>query len=380
MSGDTELCSTLPGRAYTDAGIFADEQRRIFAKEWVYVARADDLPAAGDVLSRRVGGEGLVVVRGRDGKLRAFLNVCRHRGALLCLEEATNVGRRIRCPYHAWTYNLDGGLAGAPNWGHLSEEERTRYGLHPVALTEWGGLVWVNLADDPMPLVAQLEPQLDYRFDGDVGRVERYGLSGLVVGARRRYEVAANWKIILENFQECYHCSAIHPELVDQVPMFGSLRALAGIDGGYPARGFEFADDRPAFSLTGRAALPALPGVGDEDTGRYFGMILRPNCALSLLPDHAIVHRFEPRAPDATAVVCEWLFDPVVATAPDFDPSDTVELFDRVNRQDFAAAEWCQPNMTSKSYRDGGVLVPLEAEVIGRWFYPWYRGRMDEAG
>ena len=129
-----------------------------------------------------------------------------------------------------------------------------------------------------------------------------------------------------------------------------------------------------SFSVSGDTILPRLPGLEDRDDRRYFGMVIRPNCFLSLLPDHIILHRFEPVSPELTTVVCEWLFPP--ETVATYDIGDTIELFDLVNQQDFAAAEWCQPNMRSRAYANGGVLVPTEQEIIGRWYYRWYRESM----
>ena len=368
---------TLPGRYYVDPSIFAKEQAQIFSREWVYVARAAGVPDAGDVVRRNVAGESILVVRGRDDVLRAFLNVCRHRGSQLCLVNTANVRNTIRCPYHSWSYGLDGGLLAAPNWEWMSDEEKSGFSLDEVALETWNGLIWVNLADDPTGLADHLDPQLDYRFGGDAIRIGKYGLDELVVGASKTYEVEANWKIIQENFQECYHCSTIHPELIEQIPVFASPDAL-GTDG-YFTDGYRFAESRPGFSLSGRAALPTLPGLGSDELGKYFGMVLRPNCFVSLLPDHAIVHRFEAVSASSSRVVCDWLFAADVAAAPDFDPIDSVEIFHRVNLQDFAAAQWCQPNMASRAYREGGCLVPTEAEIIGNWYYPWYRERIGES-
>jgi len=138
--------------------------------------------------------------------------------------------------------------------------------------------------------------------------------------------------------------------------------------------GYYFAEDKASFSVSGDTILPRLPGLEDRDDRRYFGMVIRPNCFLSLLPDHVIVHRFEPVSPELTKVVCEWLFPPETVTAHDI--GDAVELFHRVNQQDFAASEWCQPNMRSRAYANGGVLVPTEQEIIGRWYYRWYRESM----
>jgi Rieske 2Fe-2S family protein len=230
-------------------------------------------------------------------------------------------------------------------------------------------MVWLNLAENPPPFDEQMWQQLDYRLGGDRAKFARYELAGLVAGKRVDYTVAANWKIIQENFQECYHCATIHPELADTLPQFRSL--TGGVDATYETDGYHFAEDKASFSVSGTTILPRLPGLEDRDDRKYFGMVIRPNCFLSLLPDHVIAHRFEPVGPELTKVVCEWLFPPETVAA--YDVSDTVELFHLVNQQDFAASEWCQPNMRSRAFANGGVLVPTEQQIIGRWYYRWYR-------
>lgn len=368
------LPATLPGRYYTAQDIFDVEQEKIFAREWVYIAHTSELPASGDVVRRQVGLETVLVVRGQDGEVRSFLNVCRHRGASLCLTERSHVGRALRCPYHAWTYHLDGSLRSAPNMRTMEGLDRAAYGLVPVATAVWQGLIWANLDPDADPLLDQLHPQLEYRLGDCVSRLDRYRIGALTSGFRREYAVEANWKIIQENFQECYHCSTIHPELIRQLPSFRSFEALGA--GDYFQGGYAFDADREAFSLSGRSAHATLPGLAPDERRLYFGMVLRPNCFMSLLPDHVIVHRFTPLGPERTLATCDWLFPADVVAAPGFDPADTVELFHRVNEQDFVAAEWCQPNMHSRAYRDGGALVPIEEPIIGNWYYPWYRARM----
>ena len=361
---------TLPGRYYTDPAIFELEKRNIFARQWQYVCRTQDLPTPGRFVRVTVADEDVIVVRGRDEVLRAFLNVCRHRGAALCAADNGDIGRSIRCPYHAWAYRLDGSLMSAPNWGTMAGANKADLGLNPVHLAEFHGLVWVNLADEPGPLDEQIWPQLDHRLGGDRAKFLRYDLAGLVAGRRIDYTVAANWKLIQENFQECYHCSTIHPELVDTLPQFRDISRIPG----YVADGYYFADDKASFSVSGQTVLPRLPGLTGQDERKYYGMVLRPNCFLSLLPDHVIVHRFQPAGPELTTVTCEWLFPP--ETVAGYDVNDAVELFHLVNKQDFAATEACQPNMKSRAYANGGVLVPLEQEIIGRWYYDWYRGSM----
>ena len=235
-------------------------------------------------------------------ELRAFLNVCRHRGATLCLTDAGDVGRSIRCPYHSWTYRLDGSLMSAPNWRSMAAVDKVGYGLHPVALAEWHGLVWLNLAENPAPFEEQVWRQLDYRLGGDRAKFGRYDLAGLVAGKRVDYTVAANWKIIQENFQECYHCATIHPELVDALPQFRNLAT----SGAYSTDGYYFAEDKASFSVSGNRAAPAA-GSG----GRRRPQVLRHGTPAQLLPFAAagpfIAHRFEPVSPEVTTVVCEWL-------------------------------------------------------------------------
>jgi Rieske 2Fe-2S family protein len=366
------LTPTLDGAYYTDPGILTAEFERIFEREWYYAGRADEIAAPGRFIRRRVGRETVVLVRGRDQVIRGFLNVCRHRGSQLCLTDSGEVGRTIRCPYHAWSYGLDGQLAAAPNWRALDGVDRDRYRLHEVHVATWEGLVWVSLADQPGPLDDQLRPQITGRL-ADYGKFERYRVGELKVGARAEYDVAANWKLIYENFQECYHCSHIHPELVTTIPQFRSPGL--GTDGYDPA-GYPIAADRASFSLTGQTMLPRLPGLLPADDRLYYGMVLRPNCFLSLVSDHVIVHRFEPVAPDRTKAVCEWLFPPQTLEDGRYEVTDAVALFGKVNEQDFAAAQWCQPNMSSRAYTSGGVLVPSEAPVISR-YYEWYLGLMQ---
>ena len=369
----TVLTPTLDGAYYVDPGILTAEFEHIFEQEWYYAGRADEIAVPGRFIRRRMGREMVVLVRGRDQAVRGFLNVCRHRGAQLCLTDSGEAGKTIRCPYHGWTYGLDGQLVAAPNWPALGGIDRRRYRLHQVHVATWEGLIWVSLARQPVPLEDHLRPQIEARL-GDYGKFERYRLGELAVGARAEYEVAANWKLIYENFQECYHCHTIHPELVTTIPQFRSPAMGAK---GYDPAGHPMAAGRPSFSLTGQTVLPRLPGLLPADGRLYYGMVVRPNCFLSLVGDHVIVHRFEPVAPDRTLAVCEWLF-PAQTLAAGHDVADAVALFAKVNEQDFAAVQWCQPNMSSRAYARGGVLVPSEAPVISG-YYRWYTGLMGEA-
>jgi Rieske 2Fe-2S family protein len=361
--GDGSLLATLPGRAYTDPAVFAREQEAIFERLWFCAVRAAEFPAAGEFRVAQVGRESVLVVRQRDGGLRAFLNVCRHRGSRLCPQEAGQVRRTLRCGYHAWAYELGGRLAAAPNLARMPDIDRDAYGLIPVALREWLGYAWVCLADEPPSFEDTVIGAATERL-GDPAAIESYGAARLAVGARITYDVAANWKLIVENFMECYHCATIHPELTSVLPEFTSGLAAQS----YVGHGALFAQGASGFTVDGQGGFDPLPAVTPGQERRYFAITVRPQAFINLVPDHVIVHRMFPLAADRTTVVCDWLFDPaVVASGQDVAPS--VELFDRVNRQDFEACAQTQPSMSSRAYRDGGVLVPSEHHIAD--FHAW---------
>jgi Rieske 2Fe-2S family protein len=216
----------------------------------------------------------------------------------------------------------------------------------------------VNLAEDPPPVADQILPQLADRL-GDAARLAPYRMGALAIGRTLEYEVLANWKVIVENFMECYHCAPMHPELVRLLPAFRS-----GATQEY-GLGTPLADDAEALTMSGRAPVPPFPGLAPGHERHYYGMVVRPNVFLNLLPDHVIVHTLTPLAPDRSRVTCDWLFDRDVVARPGFDPTDTVEVFDRVNRQDWEVCEWVQAGVRSRAFAAGGVYVPIEQHIRG---------------
>jgi Rieske 2Fe-2S family protein len=357
-SSQPRFSSTLPGRYYYDPAIFERERERLFGRLWTCVGLAQQLPRPGDFRTVELAGESILLLRTTDDELRAFYNVCRHRGARLCTTRQGHASGALQCLYHAWTYALDGRLIGAPNILQAADFDRTAYGLLPVPLTLWQGLLWLSLAEQPPSLATQIGPALFERF-GDQPTFDRYTVGHLTAARTLVYSVAANWKIIVENFTECYHCSPVHPEFVRLLPGFRTATAYSGP--GYA--GTPLADDVEAFSITGRASRSRLPGLVDEDERLYYGFVLPPNVLVNLLPDHVVIHIAEPIGPAQTQVTCHWLFDPTMAVEPNFDPSDAVELFDLVNRQDWQVCELTQQGVRSRAYHHGGLYVPSEYEL-----------------
>lgn len=364
------LISTLPGRYYTDDAIFAAEQPAIFETLWCCAVRSAELAAPGDFRTVQVGRESVLIARGRDGALRAFLNVCRHRGARVCTEASGSVRRAFRCPYHAWTYGLDGQLIAAPNLKSMPDIDRVEYGLRPVHLREWLGYAWISLAEQPPSFEDTVIAAATERL-GTPDAIERYRTDELVVGRRIRYDVRANWKLIVENFMECYHCATIHPELTDVLPEFA--RGFAAQY--YVGHGAEFGTGIDGFTVDGSAGFDRLATLSDDQDRRYFAITIKPQVFVNLVPDHVILHRMCPMAADRTIVECDWLYAADVV-AGGADVSRSVELFHRVNQQDFDACERCQPSMSSRGYRDGGVLVPSEHHIGA--FHTWVRHQLGQ--
>jgi Rieske 2Fe-2S family protein len=342
----------LPRDAYTSPRVFAFEQERFFAGSWTCVGREGDLEATGAQRAVRVGGAGALLVRGADGRARAFANTCRHRGhELLGVGEQTT-RRTVLCPYHAWTYDLDGSLRVAPGFRDHTEFRPGEHGLVELPLESWHGFLFVNGSGDAPPF-AEHAGALDEL-------VAPYQPARLVPLASHSYDLACNWKVVLENYHECYHCPLIHPELCQvSPPASGDNFEL---DGAWVGGTMDLKDHAATMSLDGRSDGVPIPGLDAERlrTVAYLGLF--PNLLLSLHPDYLMTHLVEPLGPDLSHVVCTWYFPPEATERPGFDPTYAVEFWDRTNRQDWAACESVQRGMASPHFQPG-PLAPAEDAV-----------------
>jgi Rieske 2Fe-2S family protein len=342
----------LPRDAYTSPRVFAFEQERFFAGSWTCVGREGDLENTGTQRAVRVGGAGVLLVRGTDGRARAFANTCRHRGhELLGVGEQTT-RRTVLCPYHAWTYDLDGSLRVAPGFRDHTELRPGEHGLVELPLESWHGFLFVNGSGDAPP------------FAEHVGALDElvapYQPARLVPLASHAYDLACNWKVVLENYHECYHCPLIHPELCQvSPPASGDNFEL---DGAWVGGTMDLKDHAATMSLDGHSDGVPIPGLDAERlrTVAYLGLF--PNLLLSLHPDYLMTHLVEPLGPDLSHVVCTWYFPPEATERPGFDPAYAVEFWDRTNRQDWAACESVQRGMASPHFQPG-PLAPAEDAV-----------------
>ena len=275
---------------------------------WFCVARSSDLAKPGAFRTVQVGRESVLITRARDDSIRAFFNVCRHRGARLCTEETGEVKRAFQCPYHAWTYGLDGKLVAAPNLTKMPDVDRTEYGLVSVARPRMARLRLGVPGREPALLRGGRDRRRSSTRLGDVESIERYDIDNLAVGERIVYDVKANWKLIIENFMECYHCATIHPELTEVLPEFADGYAAQY----YVGHGAEFGEEVQGFTVDGSEGLDRIPGVAEDQDRRYYAITVKPQVFINLVPDHVIFHRMYPMAADRTIVECDWLYLPHV--------------------------------------------------------------------
>ena len=359
MSGDlrpsgTALERTLHRDYYLSEQLFALERERIFYRDWFCAARDEEIPNPGDYLVRDVAGESVLVVRTRGGGLAAHYNVCRHRGSQLvpdCGRGSFSGG--IRCPYHSWTYTLEGALRTAPFLEESDGLGKRDLSLHPVGVESWGGFIFLHLT----PAEATARGQtLQAQLGGVPERLRRYPLSELRVAKRIEYEIAANWKVMLENYNECYHCGPVHPELCRLVPAF-KQRGGADLDW---ERGIPHREGAWTFTGSGTTNRAPFDGLSEDERVRHKGELVYPNLLLSLSAEHVAVFTVWPHAPARTTVVCEFLFHPGEMARPDFDPSDAVDFWDLVNRQDWAICESVQRGMASRVFQTG-YYAPMES-------------------
>jgi Rieske 2Fe-2S family protein len=356
---------TLPTQWYRSNAVFRVEKEKIFWREWMCVGREEELPGAGAHSVLDVAGESIVIVRNREGVLRGFYNVCRHRGARLCraadagsqsgrpeFRSGVIAGRSIMCPYHHWTYDLDGRLLAAPHLSDLTASDKAALSLYPVGVDSWGGFVFVNLTPAAaVPLMTQL--------GGIPERTRRYPLGDLRIGRTIHYQVGANWKALCENYNECYHCGPVHPELCAVVPAF---REGGGANLEWE-RGIPHRPGAYTFTPSGTTSRRPFPGLSADEQVRHKGELTYPNLFVSLACDHVAAFILRPRSAERTDITCHFLFEQHEIAKAEFDPSDTADFWDVINQQDWGICEAVQQGMRARVH-EHGYYAPMEDATL----------------
>jgi len=348
----------LPAPWYYDPAHYQRELEAFWYRRWVAVAREEELPGPGDWRMLRIGTQSIVLARDED-RIRGFHNTCRHRGSILCTEESGNFARRrIVCPYHSWTYDLAGQLVATPRRMETPDFRLADFQLYPVAVASWGGFVFVNLERNAAPLdVGSLGAQF-----------ERYRLSELRIGKRIVADVQANWKLLGENFSECFHCPPVHPELCRVVTAYREAGAW-GLRG--PESKPEYAQDAQTLTLDGSARLPPIGTLTQEERKTiYVPAMLPPSLFLNVHPDYVNAHLMTPSGPQSVRIVYDWLFEPERLPLSDEDLNHYVALWNITNRQDARNCEWQQQGIHSREF-EHGHYVPQEFDC--HRFDEWVR-------
>jgi len=360
----SNMQKSLPSEYYYSAEVFKREKEKIFCQEWFCACREEQLPKPGDYLVLEIAGESILVIRAKDGEIKAHYNVCRHRGARLVSskEDVRANGVKlsggvlgaagIRCPYHQWMYALDGRLLNAPFTPEGEGFCRSEFSLYPVGVETWGGFIFVNLSPESATRDGN---SLETQFGEAIERVKRYPLQDLRIAKRISYDVEANWKIVLENYNECYHCGGVHPELCEVVPAF---RQQGGSALEWE-RGIPHKEGAVTFTWTGKTNRAPFPGLNEDEKVRHKGELIYPNFMLSLACDHVAAFTLWPLAPDRTKVHCDFLFHPDEMKKPGFDPGDAVDFWDLVNRQDWEICKRVQQGVRSRVHAFGHY-APME--------------------
>lgn len=349
--GDGE--KTLPQRYFISQEIFEKEEDGIFSRHWLLVGHQSEIATPGDYFVRNVlpspkgygttsAGESVIIVRDKSGEIGAFYNVCRHRGTRLC-EEQRGHGAAIQCPYHAWTYGLDGRLIGAPHMDEVKEFAREKYSLRAVNCERWEGFIFVNLDDDARPLAEWFAPL--------EGKFSRWNLPQLRSAKRVEYDVNANWKLMFENYSECYHCPGVHPMLSKVSPYDSAENDLT--EGPFLG-GFMKISKGKSLTMSGEACAMAINQEQEQEGGeRVFYYSLFPNMLLSMHPDYVMVHQLWPQSPERTLILCDWFFHPDAFSRDVFKPEDAIEFWDMTNKQDWHVCELSQQGIASRAYEPG---------------------------
>ncbi|MFZ4962854.1 aromatic ring-hydroxylating dioxygenase subunit alpha [Pseudomonas gingeri] len=370
---------------YVDRDFFELEMQVFFRRQWLFAAMTCEIPRPGDWLRVEVGRDSVIVIRGKDGEVKAFHNTCRHRGSRICLEERGST-KRLVCPYHQWSYDLDGQLIGTRLMG--DDFDRGDFQLAPVAVGVAGGYIFINFADEP----SDFEP---FRQD-----VEPYllphGLDDAKVACTQTLVEKANWKLVIENNRECYHCVGSHPELMHIITEFddpndprmrpeykalverkaadwdrlGIAHAHTQGNDRYRAVRLPFTDGRVSMTADGKPGCSRLLGdLTDPDLGSVRLMSL-PNTWNHIQADHAVTFRVLPIGPEETLVTTHWLVHKDAREGVDYQVDRLREIWAVTNDQDRLLAENNHLGIRGSAYRPGPYSELIEGGT--RDFIRWY--------
>jgi phenylpropionate dioxygenase-like ring-hydroxylating dioxygenase large terminal subunit len=348
----------LPRDRYLDPDVFEQEYARVFSRQWLFVGHRSQLVEPGAYLVEELLGESVVVIRTGTGELRAFLNVCRHRGHRVC-DGPSGTVQRFVCPYHRWTYALTGELLGAPASPDGDGIDYRELSLYDVHVTDFAGFLFVCLGESRP---AELGGELAALTPG----IERFRLGGLREAHRQSYHLRVNWKVLLENYLECHHCPSSHPELSGPMDLAAMFATTEGWEGEYFGGSMPLKPGVQTASPDGRLLSRPL-GVADpadpaDVAGTGFG-IMPTLTRLIVHVDHAVVHTLRPVSVGEVTWQTRWYVDGTAVVDVDYDLDRLTEVWRATNRQDIGLCESAYRGVRSRRFVSGPLHGTREAAI-----------------
>lgn len=354
---------TLPAKYYQSEEIYREEQEKIFYKSWLMVCREEEVVNPGDFVVVPVGDESLIIVRDDRRQIRVHFNVCRHRGTRICMQESGHFESGvIRCPYHAWQYDLSGQLHAAPLMKEVTSFQKSDYPLFSAQVALWGGFVFVNLAEEQVPFENEMASLM--------GKFEDWHLDELRIAHKIEYTLDCNWKLVLQNYQECYHCPGVHPLLSKWTPFRNAVHDCfeGAVIGGF----MEMTRKGGSMTMDGDAAAPPVCDVSGDDLQRIHYYSVYPNLLFTAHPDFVMYHRIRSLAVDKIQNDCYFLLHPNVIADTKLMKrfQSAIEFWDQTNREDWQVCEQMQLGLQSRRFKRGlysgqeDILFALDKEVL----------------
>jgi choline monooxygenase len=346
-----ERSETIPSSWYTDPRFLEIDKQSVFARTWQLVGHTDRLQKPGDFLIGTVASNPVILVHGKDGRVRAFYNVCRHRGGPISIEENGNCNA-LQCKYHGWTYTLEGMLRGVPQFDRVELFDRKDYGLVPVPLESWEGLFFVNLSGD------RPDGQTDLRtlLGGIRERIAPAEPGAKHFYKRINYELNCNWKVYVDNYLEGYHLPYVHPELCNLLDYQSYVTETFGY---YSLQHSPLAGD----AIYGSLKAPAGSAPGGSATGQAFYYFIFPNIMLNILPGRMQTNVVVPLSHDRTKVVFDYYYDDVESPGSRRAIEEDIAYSDRIQKEDAEICEHVQHGLESVAYDRGRFSVEMEKGV-----------------
>ncbi len=337
----TKGSHTLDRDYYVNPEILQKEYENIFLNHWICAGRASELSKSGQYKVVSVGSESAIILRDGNGDLHGHANVCRHRGTRICEHARGMLSKSIQCGYHGWTYGLDGQLVGAPHMDEVDGFQKEDYSLFSFPVSEWEGFIYINFSDDPQNFKTTFGPLKD--------RFNAWTIGDLIPIKTISYNVAGNWKLVIQNYCECYHCPILHPDLAAITPYMSGRNDL--YEGHFLGGYMDLNEDKESITTNGNLCCPPLRNIKEDDMKRVYYYSIFPNMLLSLHPEYVMYHTVWPKDVDNCTVECTWLFEKGVSELGDHKPKEAIDFWDMTNKQDWHISELSQLGIQSKKYK-----------------------------